>query len=105
MKKYKSTFTLILIYIKTCQQFGVSVAEVNSHHPDRQRAVVKQVAQYVARMRTNHSLKTIGRVIGGNTEATVRYSIKTIDGLIRPIRGRVQDDNLREQVNNITKIF
>jgi chromosomal replication initiator protein len=60
----------------TCEQFGLSEDELRS--PDRTRRVSwpRQVAMYLARELTDHSLPAIGREFGGRDHTTVLHACK-----------------------------
>ena len=72
-------------------QFRVSVEELRSRSRKRAIAFPRQVAMYLTRRFTNHSLADIG-VIYNRDHSTVLYAIKTIT------RDMNQQDSIRRQV-------
>jgi len=66
--------------------------------------MIKHIARYICFKRTDFSFTKIGAVVGGNKNKAVSYSIKTIEGLIKPLsNGKIQDERLRDQIEFLIK--
>ncbi len=61
-----------------CGYFEVDVASVMGRRRDRNTALARQVAMYLAKHDTGLSLTTIGKVIGGRDHSTVSYACSRI---------------------------
>jgi hypothetical protein len=61
-----------------CKFYGVSMHEVTSPRRHPQVVRPRQVAMYLARELTLHSLPTIGRAIGARDHTTVLHAVKKI---------------------------
>ncbi len=64
-------------------QFNVRIADLQSKR--RTNAIVqpRQVAMYLARRITRHSLEEIGRFFGGRDHSTVLYAVEKIESMMR----------------------
>lgn len=67
---------------KTVEHYGLRIADMTS--PRRTRAVARprQVAMYLCKTLTEHSLPDIGRKFGGRDHTTVIHAVRTIEALI-----------------------
>jgi chromosomal replication initiator protein len=79
------------------QEFGVERAALVAR--DRRPAVAnaRQVAMYLARELTEHSLPEIGRGIGGRNHTTVLHAVNRVSAAIR------SDDSVRSAVDNLRR--
>jgi chromosomal replication initiator protein len=79
------------------QEFGVTRESLIAR--DRRPAVAeaRQVAMYLARELTEHSLPEIGRGIGGRNHTTVLHAVNRIGAAVRT------DADLREAVDNLRR--
>ena len=79
------------------QEFGVERAALLAR--DRRPAVAsaRQVAMYLARELTEHSLPEIGRGIGGRNHTTVLHAVNRVSAAIR------SDDSMRGAVDNLRR--
>ena len=81
------------------REFGVRREEVLARTRRSDVAEARQVAMYLARELTDHSLPEIGRGIGGRNHATVLHAINRVGAALRSderVKGLV--DNLRHQL-------
>lgn len=60
-------------------------------------ALVRQIAMYVAKNLTKHSLKTIGLHFGGRDHSTVIHAVSTIESYAK------EDQSIYEDIQNITQ--
>lgn len=73
--------TIENIQMACCQYFEVSMGDLLSARRSRHIARPRQVAMYLAKTMTSHSLPAIGRVFGGRDHTTVMYAVKRIEEL------------------------
>jgi Bacterial dnaA protein helix-turn-helix len=66
----------------TAEHFRTSVSELLSHRRPQPLCRRRQVAMYVARKMTGHSLPFIGRRMGGRDHTTILHGARVVKGLI-----------------------
>ena len=64
------------------QHFGVKLSELQSKKRTKSIAYPRQIAMYLARKITRHSLEEIGGWFGGRDHSTVLYAVDRINGLL-----------------------
>ena len=81
------------------RQFGIGREELLARGRRADVSEARQVAMYLARELTDHSLPEIGRGIGGRNHATVLHAINRVGAAIGSDQ-RVKDlvDNLRREL-------
>jgi chromosomal replication initiator protein len=79
------------------QEFGVAPEELVARSRRPEVALARQVAMYLARRLTTHSLPEIGREIGNRNHSTVLHAIKRIDGAIE------SDARISKAVDNVRR--
>jgi chromosomal replication initiator protein len=77
---------------KVAEHFSVRTADMHSGRRARAVARPRQVAMYLAKQLTNHSLPEIGRKFGGRDHTTVMHAVRKIEELMG------QDASLAEDV-------
>jgi len=85
------------------QEFGVERQALLARDRRPPVATARQVAMYLARELTDHSLPEIGRGIGGRNHTTVLHAVNRISATVRSdpaVRSAV--DNLRRQLGHPT---
>lgn len=70
---------IIDIQEKVAQYFNLSCTELKANKRNRNIIVPRQIAMYLSRVLTNHSLPEIGHFFGGKDHTTVLHSIKKIE--------------------------
>ena len=73
--------TLDDIQMACAQYFDLSMADLKPKRRLRNIARPRQVAMYLAKTMTSHSLPQIGRAIGDRDHTTVMHAVKTIEEL------------------------
>jgi chromosomal replication initiator protein len=81
----------------SAREFGVERAAVLARDRRPSVATARQVAMYLARELTDHSLPEIGRGFGGRNHATVIQAINRVDTAVRT------DPALRDAVDNVRR--
>jgi chromosomal replication initiator protein len=79
------------------QEFGVERAALLARDRRPAVAAARQVAMYLARELTEHSLPEIGRGIGGRNHTTVLHAVNRVSAAIR------SDDSMRGSVDNLRR--
>jgi chromosomal replication initiator protein len=83
----------------TAREFGVERESLLARDRRPTVATARQVAMFLARELTDHSLPEIGRGLGGRNHTTVLHAINRVGGAVRSdeaVRGAV--DNLRRRL-------
>jgi chromosomal replication initiator protein len=83
------------------QEFGVQRESLLARDRRPDVAFARQVAMYLARELTEHSLPEIGRGIGGRNHTTVLHAVNRVDATVRTdpaVRNAV--DNLRRRLGH-----
>jgi chromosomal replication initiator protein len=79
------------------QEFGVERAALLARDRRPTVATARQVAMYLARELTEHSLPEIGRGIGGRNHTTVLHAVNRVSAALR------SDDSVRNAVDNLRR--
>lgn len=91
--------TIKLIQTKVAKYFEISRESLISEHRYRELVRPRQIAMYLSKDMTIHSLPEIGREFGGRDHSTVLYSVRQIEKFIstdKDLAGEVED--LRSQI-------
>ncbi|NCX94213.1 MAG: chromosomal replication initiator protein DnaA, partial [Gammaproteobacteria bacterium] len=91
--------TLDNIQKTVAEYFKVKVSDLLSKRRNRSIARPRQVAMYLAKELTNHSLPEIGEAFGGRDHTTVLHACRTIDAM------RQSDVGIGEDVTNLLRIL
>ena len=81
----------------TAQEFGVERESLLARDRRPAVATARQVAMFLARELTNHSLPEIGRGIGGRNHSTVVHAVNRVSAAVRT------DDAVRSAVDNLRR--
>ncbi|MGH7352968.1 MAG: chromosomal replication initiator protein DnaA [Candidatus Rokuibacteriota bacterium] len=84
--------TIDEIQRKVAEHFAIRVSDLKAKNRTRAVAFPRQVAMYVAREITHHSLSELGRAFGGKDHTTVLHAVEKIKALLQ------EDPKLRQQV-------
>src|SRR5207248_11778521 len=76
---------------------GLRVLEIKAKNNSRQIVFPRQIAMYLAKHLTDHSLPEIGRHFGGKHHTTVLHSVDKID------EQRKSDKDLNRLINKFTE--
>lgn len=79
------------------QEFGIERAALLARDRRPAVAAARQVAMYLARELTEHSLPEIGRGIGGRNHTTVLHAVNRVSAAMR------NDDSVRTAVDNLRR--
>lgn len=80
-----------------CDYFGVKMQDLKAKKRTKEIANARQIAMYIAKQHTQHSLSEIGKCFGGKDHATVIYACKQIE------EKRRKDENLNKSIENVER--
>ena len=86
-----SRISLDRIIEKTAAFYSVPVNNVLEKNKRKEVAVCRQVAMYISKKMTNHSLKSIGLNFGGRDHSTVIHAVEVVEELIKNDPGTARD--------------
>lgn len=78
--------------------FNVEIKELQGRSRSADIVLPRQVAMYIIREQTDHSLVEIGQMLGGRDHTTVMHGLEKIE---QAVESNIQ---LRQQINTITQI-
>ncbi len=92
MEQAQSQLTLETIQKRVADHYQIRHSDMTSKRRPANIAMPRQIAMYLARQLTKHSLQEIGEAFGGRDHGTVIHACKTVDNLME------QDDSIRGSV-------
>lgn len=81
------------------EYYKIKVSDLHSKRRSRSVARPRQVAMYLAKDLTNHSLPEIGEAFGGRDHTTVLHAVRKIKELLDT------DADIKEDVKNLLRIL
>ena len=84
---------------KTADYFKIDESEMVGKRRPASIAMARQIAMYISRKLTTHSLQEIGKRFGGRDHGTVMHAIRVLDHSIN------HDENVRRAVEYLMKIL
>ena len=91
--------TLDLIQRKTADYFNLHILDMKKKNRTKTVALPRQIAMYLARELTDHSLPEIGENFGGRDHTTILHAYRKIEKAVKT------DENLKRFVNELTHII
>jgi chromosomal replication initiator protein len=92
MEQAQNQLTLETIQKRVADHFQIRHSDMTSKRRPANIAQPRQIAMYLARQLTKHSLQEIGDAFGGRDHGTVIHACKTVDNMME------QDDSFRGSV-------
>ena len=89
--------TVEKIQKKVVEYFDLRQSDMVSKRRPSNIAFPRQIAMYLSRILTNHSLQEIGECFGGRDHGTVIHACKTVENMME------QDESVRRSVDYLTK--
>jgi len=86
-----------LIQKKTAEYYKIDIMEMSGKRRPANIAMARQIAMYICRKLTTHSLEEIGKRFGGRDHGTVMYAMRVVDHAMN------QDENIRRSVEYLMK--
>ena len=91
--------TIDLIQAKTADYFDLHILDMKKKNRSKNVALPRQIAMYLARELTRHSLPEIGETFGGRDHSTIIHAHKKIK------KGLGEDENLKRMVEELSQII
>lgn len=88
-----ATVDIDKIQKKTAESFNIDPSEIVGKRRPANIAMARQIAMYLSRKLTTHSLQEIGRQFGGRDHGTVMHAIKVIGNAME------NDENIKRKVD------
>lgn len=82
---------------KVVEYFDLRQSDMVSRRRPNNIAFPRQIAMYLSRILTNHSLQEIGESFGGRDHGTVIHACKTVENMME------QDESVRRNVDYLNK--
>jgi len=92
MEQAQTLLTIETIQKRVADHFQIRHSDMTSKRRPNNIAIPRQVAMYLARTLTKHSLQDIGDVFGGRDHGTVIHACKAVDNMME------QDASMRSSV-------
>ena len=86
-----------LIQKEVASFFGIRIQDLKSERKQKNIAVPRQIAMYLARRYTGASFPEIGEKFGGKDHSTVIHAVKKIEAIIG------EDSTLRNTINSVSR--
>ncbi len=93
----KRKITIDIIQEETAKYFNINVSDIRSKKRSKSIAYPRQIAMYLVRKLTQHSLNEIGEFFGGRGHTTVLHAISKIENEEK------SNNNVKEIIRDITK--
>ena len=92
-----SRITIENIQKKVVDYYHLRMADMQSRRRPANIAFPRQVAMYLSRLLTDHSLQEIGDAFGGRDHGTVIHACKTVENIMD------QDESVKRSVEHLTE--
>lgn len=93
----QNQITVDKIQKKVVEYFDLRQSDMVSRRRPNNIAFPRQIAMYLSRILTNHSLQEIGESFGGRDHGTVIHACKTVENMME------QDESVRRNVDYLNK--
>jgi chromosomal replication initiator protein len=91
VKTTETRVSIDRIIEKTATFYNVPVNNVLEKNKRKEVALCRQVAMYISKKLTNHSLKSIGLNFGGRDHSTVIHAVEVVEEMIKNDPGTAKD--------------
>ncbi len=99
LKETIKIISIEMIQKNVSEFFNISLTMLKAKHRNKNVLLARQVAMYLSRQLTNHSLPEIGKAFGGKDHTTVLHAYKKID------QSLIYDSALKSTLNKLTAIL
>jgi chromosomal replication initiator protein len=89
--------TIETVQQSVCSHFKLSLDDMNSKKRPANIAFPRQIAMYLCRLMTNHSLAEIGETFGGRDHGTVIHACRTVENIIE------HDISVKRTIENLQR--
>lgn len=94
LRSYDRKVTIDCIQKKTCEHYGIKMADLNGARRSRNLVRPRQIAMYLCKKLTTRSLPDIGRSFGGRDHTTVLHAVSKVEELMRDDAAMAEDIDL-----------
>ena len=101
MEQAQNLLTIEMIQKRVADHFQIRHSDMTSKRRPANIAIPRQIAMYISRMLTKHSLQEIGDTFGGRDHGTVIHAVKSVENMMEhdtSMRGTI--DYLRSQLSS-----
>ncbi|MCC5023660.1 MAG: chromosomal replication initiator protein DnaA [Candidatus Synoicihabitans palmerolidicus] len=100
MEQTQNIFTIETIQKRVTDHYQIRMSDMTSKRRPNNIAIPRQIAMYLARTLTKHSLQEIGDAFGGRDHGTVIHACKAVDNMMEQDQtARSSIDFLRNQLS------
>jgi chromosomal replication initiator protein len=99
VSRHRKELTIAFIQKKTAEFFNVESAMMIARKKTTRIALARQVAMYLSRKYTGHSLKSIGAAFGGRDHSTVIHACDIVE------KKSDSDIGFRDKIDNLTSVL
>ncbi|GAB5558904.1 MAG: chromosomal replication initiator protein DnaA [Synoicihabitans sp.] len=92
MEQAQNMLTMETIQKKVAEHFQIRLSDMTSKRRPNNIAIPRQIAMYLSRTLTKHSLQEIGNAFGGRDHGTVIHACKAVDNMME------QDQTMRSSI-------
>ena len=82
MEQAQNQLTIEMIQKKVTEHYQLRIGDMTSKRRPNNIAIPRQIAMYLARTLTKHSLQEIGDAFGGRDHGTVIHACKAVDNMM-----------------------
>jgi len=82
-----------------CDHFQVKLSELKSKKRSRSVVIPRQIAMYLARKYTHHSLPDLGEAFGGKDHTSVLHSIRKVEKMLK------EDEEMQRTVEKLERLL
>ena len=93
MEQAQNILTMETIKKKVADHFQILLSDMTSKRRPNNIAIPRQIAMYLSRTMTKHSLQEIGNAFGGRDHGTVIHACKAVDNMME------QDQTTRSSID------
>ena len=93
MEQAQNMLTMETIQKKVADHFQIRLSDMTSKRRPNNIAIPRQIAMYLSRTLTKHSLQEIGDAFGGRDHGTVIHACKAVDNMME------QDQTMRSSID------
>jgi chromosomal replication initiator protein len=93
MEQAQNQLTMETIQKRVADHYQIRHSDMTSKRRPNNIAIPRQIAMYIARTLTKHSLQEIGDAFGGRDHGTVIHACKAVDNMMEQdstVRGSVE---------------
>jgi chromosomal replication initiator protein len=99
LRSNERNITIEEVQKKVAERHNLKVSDMYSSKRSRNIARPRQIAMYLSKSLTSHSLAEIGKKFGGKDHTTVMHAVKTVEGLLK------NDKEFSEDVRLLIKVL